>query len=110
MHDVVEPAFEDAQEHLAGVLLGARRQREVAAELALEDAVEPLELLLLAEADAVFTQLAAAGVHAGRAGAALDGALGRLAPCALEIEFDAFAAAQLANRIDMASHDSLVLP
>ena len=32
---------------------GASRQREVAAELRFEDAVEPLELLLLAEADAV---------------------------------------------------------
>ena len=55
------------QQLLAGVLRRARGQLEVAAELALEDAVEALELLLLAEADAVLARLAAAvAVHAGR--------------------------------------------
>src|SRR5207237_8424207 len=99
VHHVIQPALHDAQQHLAGVLGRARRQLEIAAELALEDAVEAFELLLLAEALAVLARLAAAvAVHAGR-GLALDGALGALAAGALQIQLDAFPAAQLADRV-----------
>ena len=76
MDDVIQAALHDAQQRFAGVFRRARGQREVAAELALEDAVEALELLLFAEADAVFARLAAADVHAGSGVAPLDGALG----------------------------------
>ncbi len=48
------------QQHLAGVLGRTLGQREITAELLLEDAVEALELLLFAQADAVFARLAAA--------------------------------------------------
>src|SRR5262245_24113427 len=104
MHDVVQSPLHDAQEHFAGVFRRARRQREVAAELRLEHAVEAFELLLLAQARAVFADLAAAIVHAWRRIAALDGALRRLAPAPLQVQLDAFTPAQLANGIEMASH------
>src|SRR5687767_4311137 len=49
--DVVEALLEDAQQVLAGVALLARRLRVDVAELALEQAVDALDLLLLAELD-----------------------------------------------------------
>ena len=105
--DVVQAALHDAQEHLAGVFRRARGQLEVAAELALEDAVEAFELLFFTQAHPVFAQLAAAeAVHARRLIALVDGALGAVTATALEIQLDPFAAAQSANRIDMASHGS----
>src|SRR5581483_4704001 len=104
VYDVVEAALHDAEQHLAGVLGRARSEGEVAAELLLQHAVESLQLLLLAEADAVFAELAAAVVHAGRGVAALDGALGALAATTLEVELDAFAAAELADRVDVTCH------
>ena len=70
MDDVIQPAFEDREQLLAGVADGAGGERVVAAELAFEHAVEPLELLLLAEADAVFGLLAAARRRACRAASA----------------------------------------
>ena len=51
--DVIQPALQDREQLLAGVADGPGGELEVAAELALQHAVEPLELLLLAEADAV---------------------------------------------------------
>ena len=58
----------------------ARGQLEIAAELPLQHAVEAFELLLFAEADAVFARLAAAvAVHAGGHVAPVDGALGAFA-------------------------------
>ncbi len=82
----------------------ARRQLEVAAELAFENAVEAFELLLLAQADAVFARLAAADVHAGRLLRRSMAHFGAVAARSLEEELDAFAAAQFANRVDVASH------
>src|SRR5262249_25161386 len=93
------------QQHLAGIFRGARRQLEVAAELAFQDAVEALELLFLAQARPVFAGLAAAlTVHAGSKVAAVDGALGTVAAAALQVELDAFATAQFADGIDVACH------
>src|SRR5262249_59606549 len=73
--------------------------------LPLEQAVEALQLLLLAQPHAVLAELAAAeAVHAGRRVAPLDGALGAVATAALEVELHALPPAQLAHRIDRASH------
>ncbi len=51
--DVVEPALEQPQEVLASVALASLGLREIAAELALEHAVHALDLLLLAQLQAV---------------------------------------------------------
>src|SRR5262245_18666707 len=104
MHDVVKPAFQQAQKLLAGVLRRARGKLEVAAELALQEAVETLELLLLAQALAVLRLLAAADVHARRLIAAFDGALGAFTARAFQIQLDALTSAQLANRVGVTSH------
>ena len=67
MDDVVEPAFEQAHQRVAGVAFALDGLLEVAAELPLEHAVVVLDLLLLAQVDAVVGQLAAALlVHARR--------------------------------------------
>src|SRR5262249_53615599 len=103
--DVIQATLHDDKQHLAGVLRGARGQLEVAAELTLEDAIEPLQFLLLAQAQPVLAGLAAAvTVHAGRHVASLDGTLGTIAAGALQIELDALAATEFANRIEMTSH------
>ena len=49
MHDVVEPSFEDGQQHFTGVFRRARRQLEIAAELAFVETVEAFEFLLFAQ-------------------------------------------------------------
>ena len=106
--DVVQPPLQDAQQLLAGVLRRARGQREVAAELALEHAVEALELLLLAEADAVLAAACRGGSRACRA-AVLRRSMAHLGlsqRAALEVQLHALAAAQLANGIDVACHGS----
>jgi hypothetical protein len=78
---------------------------EVLAELALEDAVIMLDLLLLAEMDAVVGELAASlDVHARRRLAALEGALGRIATGALEEQLQAVAAAESTNGSSVAGH------
>src|SRR5690606_13136837 len=56
--DVVETRFQQLQQGFAGVALAARRFSEVAAELAFQDAVHALDLLL-------FTQLVAVVRGAG---------------------------------------------
>ena len=78
----------------------------VAAELALGDAVDALDLLLLAQLLAVVRELAAArlAVLAGRIGAALVAALVGVAALALEEELHVFAAAEPANGTDITSH------
>jgi hypothetical protein len=43
-------------------------------------------------------------VHAGRKVAPLNGALGAVAAAALQVQLDAFPAAQLTDGIEMASH------
>ncbi len=71
----------------------------------LVDAVVPLDLLLLAQADRVLARLAAAElVHARHALAALDGALGRVAPRPLQEQLQAFPTAKSADRSGIASH------
>src|SRR5260370_29400148 len=60
---VVQPPLHDAQEDFAGVFRRARRQLEIASKLPLEHAVESLQFLLLPQAHAVFSRLAAAGVR-----------------------------------------------
>src|SRR5262249_3701239 len=91
----------------ARVLRRLRGQREVPAELGLQHAVEPLQLLLLAEADAVLAQLAlAAPVHAGRLVAVVpvDRALGGVASRAFQVQLHALAPAALANGVGVAGH------
>src|SRR5262249_55308434 len=105
VHDVVEPTFHDAQEHLAGVFRRARGDLEVTAKLPLEDAVETLEFLLLAKSAAVLARLTAAeAVHARRLVTPIDRALRTVAPAAFQVQLDALTAAQPANRIEMAAH------
>src|SRR2546427_5080324 len=81
-------------------------QLEVVPELLLEQSVGPARLLLGAELQAVVRCLALARlpVHAGREGAALDGALRRVAALALEIELGALAAAEAADRAAVVRH------
>lgn len=74
VNDAVETSLEELEEALAGdaaLLLGGR---EDAAELALEQAVDEAEFLLLGEAEGVFRHLAAelGAVLAGREVAALE--------------------------------------
>ena len=83
----------------------ARRLGEVVAELALQHAVHPLDLLLLAELDAVALHLRpAAPVLAGGVPAALERALLLEAAVALQEELHAFPAAQPADRSGRPSH------
>ena len=71
---------------------------EVAAELALQQAVHALDLLLLAQLHAVVGELhAALAVLARRIGAALDGALVGVAAVALEVHLEVFAPADAAD-------------
>src|SRR5690606_21539430 len=71
--DVIQPALEQGHEHVAGVAGASAGHFVIAAELALEDAVVPLDLLLLAQPDRVLARLAPAVLLlAGRAVAALD--------------------------------------
>src|SRR5262249_30762006 len=85
--DVVEPPLEQLDEVLARVALLAVRELEQAAELALEDAVDSLGLLLLAKLVAVLAALLARpGVLTRRVGPLRDRALHGLAAGALEEE------------------------
>src|SRR5262249_34347781 len=90
--DVVETRFEHAQQVLAGVALQARRLGVVVAELALEQTVNALDLLLLAQLHGVVgqTRLLAAGavlarlplefaLRSDRAGRALEAEIGAFA-------------------------------
>src|SRR5437660_2324455 len=103
--DVVEPLLEIRQEILAGLALRRAAPQVVAAELRLEQAVEPLHLLLLAQLHAVLGELGAAlAVLAGRIRAALDGALVRVAAVALQIHLEVFAPADAASGLGIAGH------
>src|SRR5262249_32640050 len=85
VHDVVEPSLEELEERLTGHAAGAIRHLEVATELPLEHAVDPAELLLLAQLDRVLGELGARlTVLARRVVAALDGALVGVAALALQ--------------------------
>jgi hypothetical protein len=79
VHDVVEAALERGEQVVARDALLGRDLLERVAELLLRDAVDALDLLLLAQLLGVLRHLAAAGrvwpCWPGRVGAALDRAL-----------------------------------
>src|SRR5262245_55344998 len=106
---VVEPALEQLDEVVAGHALPARRLVVVAAELALGDPVDALDLLLLAQLLAVVRPLAPArlAVLTRRIRPPLVAALVGVAALALEEELHVFAAAQPADGSDVTSHDEL---
>src|SRR5690606_32955162 len=103
--DIVEATFEHAQQVLAGIALLRGRLVVIAAELALEQAVHALDLLLLAQLHAIVGQAAAARRRAMLAGLLLELAL-RIdrARRALEAEIRAFTARQFAGGSDITSH------
>src|SRR3989442_2567552 len=104
--DVVEPPLEQLQQRLAGDAARPLRLLEVETELVLEDAVNALDLLLLAQLDAVAGQLrfARLAVLPGREVALLDRALLRVAALTLEEQLHPLAAAQPAYRSDISRH------
>src|SRR3989449_3736192 len=106
VHDVVQAQLQVTQEVDAGHARLGRGLVEVVAELLLEQAVDAARLLLRAKLDAVVRRLALARlpVHARREGAALDGALRRVAALALEVELGALAAAEAADRAAVVRH------
>src|SRR5688500_14765689 len=103
---VVEPALEQNEQVDAGDPLAPLRLVEVLAELLLEDPVDALDLLLLAQLGAVVEAAAAAPlpVLAGWVTAPLDGALLLEAALPLEEELHALAAAEPADRTGVACH------
>jgi hypothetical protein len=103
--DVVEAKLQHSQQVLAGHARRRTGRLEVALELALEDAVDAADLLLLAKLHAVVANLAAAdAVLPGRRLAALERALLGIAARALEEELGALPAAQPADRIGVTGH------
>src|SRR5436190_7702896 len=103
--DVVEPQLELAQELIAGDAGVLRGALEVEPELALQQAVDALDLLLLAKLNAVAENLRApAAVLAGGVVAALDGAFVLEAAIALQEEFHSLSPAEPANGIRVTSH------
>src|SRR5205085_8047416 len=103
--DVVEALLEVHQQIFAGLALGRRAAVVVAAELRLEQPVEALHLLLLAELHAVLGELGAAlAVLARRVRTALDGALVRVAAVALQVHLEVFTPADTAGALGIASH------
>ena len=108
MHDVVQPALQAALISASPVLpLLFDGMVEILAELPLEHAVVMLDLLLLAQVNAVVGELAAAlDVHARRRFAALDRALRRVAARALEEQLQAVAAAKSTNGSSVSCHSS----
>src|SRR5262249_49852235 len=93
------------EQRLARVARSALGLLDVLAELALEHAVDPLELLLLAVVQAEVGDLRAPlGVDAGRVVEPRHRALVREATLALEEGLHALPAAQLALVVDVSSH------
>src|SRR5499425_2177456 len=93
-HHVVQPALEQLEQVLARAPALALGHGKVAAELALQHAVDALGLLLLAQLDAVVRELGPGQpVLARGIVPPLDGALVAEAPRALEEQLDAFAPA-----------------
>src|SRR5207237_5101339 len=102
--DVVEALLEELEQVLASLPLRRRAARVVAAELRLEQSVEALHLLLLAQLHAVLGELGPAlAVLAGRIRPALDGALVRVAAVALQVHLEVFAPADAAGAFRVAS-------
>ena len=104
--DVVEPALEQLDQRVTRDARRLERLVVVAAELALGDAVDALDLLLLAQLLAVVRALAAAvlAVLARRIRAALVAALVRVATLSLEEELHVFTPAKPTNCTRVASH------
>src|SRR5580704_18162146 len=107
-HDVVQAALQQLEHGLAGAAVLAGRLLVVAVELALEDAVDPLGLLLLPD---LLQEVAFLGpvpaVLTRRVGPDLDRALRRIALRALQEELGLLPAAKLAVRASVSSHLSL---
>src|SRR6266581_4822538 len=103
--DVVEPRLQQAKQVEAGDAGHLGGAVEVEAELALEQEVDAARALLGPQLDAVVGHLAAAdlGVHAGRHGATIEGAL-REALLPLEKELDALATTVAADGTFVAGH------
>ena len=102
---VVQTALADGEQILAGLAGTALGHVEVAPELALQQAVVPLGLLLLTHLLAVLGGLAPAlAVLSGRIGAVLHCALLSVAPVALEEELLALPAALAADCVGISSH------
>src|SRR5690349_702042 len=88
---VVEALLEELEQVLARLAFRRAAPRVVAAELRLEQPVEALDFLLLAQLYAVLGELGAPlPVLAGRIGAALDGALVGVAAVALQVHLEVF--------------------
>src|SRR5690606_28466551 len=105
--DVVQAGLEELQQILAGVALAGGGLLVIVAELALEQAVDALDLLLLAKLGGVIRELAAACAGAGTvlAGLLLQLALGiERAGRRLQAEVGAFATGELAGGSDITSH------
>ena len=110
--DVIQSAFEQREEVLAGHAFHSHGPLEVEPELALQHPVYAFDLLLLAKLFAVADELGAAHVAAmlaGRLSAAfLDRAAGLVAPLALQKELHSFPAAQTAHRSTISCQDLLL--
>src|SRR6202000_2953955 len=104
----VETALEEREHLFAGPTLPPIRLGVVGAELALEDAVDATDLLLLAKPDRVLAELdATLAVLTRRVRAAGVRALLGVAALTLEVELHALAAAELANGTNITSHCAL---
>ena len=104
-HDVVQAALEQLEHGLAGPAVLAGRLFVVAMELALEDAVDPLGLLLFPDLLQVLAFLGPVpAVLTRRVGPDLDRALRRVALRALQEELGLLPAAELAVRACVSSH------
>src|ERR1700674_190310 len=103
---VVQAKLEVAQQVETRDARLALGEVEVVPELLLEQAVQAPRLLLRAELQAIVRRLALAclAVHARREGAPLDGALGRVASLALEVQLGALSAAEPADGAAVVSH------
>src|SRR3984885_6133600 len=106
--DVVEPALQQHQQILAGDAVHPLSHREVRRELRFHQAVNALNLLLLAQPNREFGETRARlSVRAGRIIAPLDRALVAVASLSLEEEFQSFASAQTADRSQVSRHVKL---
>ena len=102
--NVIQPPLQQLQQGLPRDSLGALRQPEVAPELGLQDPVDPLDLLLLTQLQAIALDLRAPPpVLAGRVLPLLDRALVLEAAVPLQEELHSFPPAQPADRIRMSS-------
>src|SRR5687767_2226130 len=107
IRDIVQTAFEQHEQCLTGDPLGAVGLGEGAAKLIFQQAVNPFDLLLLAQLDAVLGELRSAlPMLSRRIVASLDRALVRVTTLALEKELQIFAPAEPAHRICVSSQSS----